>query len=108
MPVIGAPCHTKPRPFPRLAPRLTFGLRATIIVVADVSFRPCPPAAAPKEPVGRDHGGTRWTFTASTRKHAPRRSRQRATGTTPDGPPTRTTRNGAPTRSTKDGIAQKR
>src|SRR3712207_1676607 len=57
MPVIGAPCHTKPRPFPRLAPGLTFGLRATIIVVADVSFRPCPPAAAPKEPVGPDQRG---------------------------------------------------
>jgi hypothetical protein len=27
------------------------------MVVADVSFRPCPPAAAPKEPVGLDHGG---------------------------------------------------
>jgi hypothetical protein len=36
---------------------LTSGLRATIIVVADVSFRPCSSAAAPKEPVGPDHGG---------------------------------------------------
>jgi hypothetical protein len=36
---------------------LTTTLRATIMVVANVSFRPCPAAAAPKEPVGLDHGG---------------------------------------------------
>jgi hypothetical protein len=28
-----------------------------MMVVADVSFRRCPPAAAPKELVGLDHGG---------------------------------------------------
>ncbi len=50
MPVIGAPCHTKPRPFPRLAPRLTFGLRATIIVVANVSFSALPPGSGPEGP----------------------------------------------------------
>jgi hypothetical protein len=49
MPVIRAPSHTLL--FPYLQGRLTSTLRGTTIVVAEVSFWPCSPAAAPKEPL---------------------------------------------------------
>src|SRR5919112_6077499 len=107
IPMIRTPSHTPPL-FPRFPGRLTCARRDTIIVVADVSFLVLPRRQRPRRNRLAAITGVRWAFTASTRRLAPRRIRERAKGTTQDGPPTRTTRDGAQTRSTKEGIAQKR
>lgn len=57
MPVIEVPCQTPTTAHPGSPGRLTSSPGANIIVVADVSFWPCSPAAVPKESVGPDHGG---------------------------------------------------